>query len=695
MQRTIRRRSSAQLQRLARGLLAAALVWTGVSAVRTQSERPEEIAADAPAGMDAVRPVGAEQVGCGELLWRSPRGLLPLPVVELDVDLSVTGVMIRGRLTQRFLNPTAEVIEALYVFPLPDGAAVHHMEMQIGTRRIVAEVQEKEQARRTYEQARDSGRRTALVDQRRPNLFTTSVANLNPGETVSVVLEYIEEAQYADGRFSLRFPLTFTPRFAPPSSQAPRSDREQASGAVGEDAPELAAPFVAWDAPGAPRAALTVELQPGFPLEDVISSSHVIDARESGGAYRIATRPETIVAARDFLLSWRPRLGREPQAAVFVEDTPDGRYALLMLVPPIPGSEAGLGLPTETLFVIDVSGSMDGPSIAQARRALLASLDRLRPEDRFNILKFNDESEPFGEEFRQADDAALDAAREWVGALEASGGTMIYPALMRGLRMIGDSRSGHAQRIIFLTDGAVANEQELLGGLVEHLGQARLHTVGIGQAPNAWLMRKMARLGRGLCEFVSDGEEAAGRMEAFFERLDRPVMVDIDWRTNGLELQEPYPQRLPDLHAGQPLLLSARLAEDAGEGSVELRGYTRSGRIDATLRVTGNAPRGPGIAVRWARAKVRALMDSLHDGADPAAVRAEVVDVGLDFHLVTDYTSLVAVDDRATALGNAQQVRIAAALPRGGTDGPLRLLAGWALVVVGLGLLLLFRGGHQ
>lgn len=692
MHDTERRTRLTLLQKLGRGLLAAALLGTGVSAVRTQTDRDADGMAEiVQAATIPSRPLDATDVGCGELLWKSPQGLVPLPIAGLDVELSVTGAMIHGKLTQRFQNPTSEVIEALYVFPLPDRAAVHHMEMRIGERRIVSVVQEREQARRTYEQARDSGRKTALVDQRRPNLFTTSVANINPGETVAIALEYFEEAQYEEGRFSLRFPLTFTPRFMPP----PVKEREAGEEPPQGPAPELVAPFVHPRSPDRPRAALRVQLRPGFALEELSSRSHDLVTRQEQGTYEIATRPESIVADRDFLLSWRPTLEEEPRGALFIEDRPEGRFALVMLVPPIPGSEAGLGLPTETLFIIDVSGSMEGPSIIQARRALLASLDRLRPEDRFNIIKFNDDAEPFRETFQQAEGPALDAGRQWVGELEAGGGTMIHPALMRGLRMMGESRSSHAQRIVFLTDGAVGNEQELFEAIVNRLGQTRLHTIGIGQAPNAHLMRKMARLGRGLCEFIADGNEAAGRMEAFFERLDRPVMTDLVLQTQGIELEEAYPRRLPDLYAGQPLLLSARLSGESTSGILELGGQTRTGWIDASLPVDEKAPRGQGIALRWARAKVRSLMDSLHDGADPAGVRTEVVDLGLAFNMVTAYTSLVAVEDRASALGSARPFRLASVLPRGGTNGPLRLLAGWVLVVVGLGSLLVLRRGFE
>jgi len=264
------------------------------------------------------------------------------------------------------------------------------------------------------------------------------------------------------------------------------------------------APTIDATDPRVPEATLRISLQPGFPPQEIESRSHAVEVEEIEGHYEIRTSPRRVPADRDFELSWRPELDRVPRAAAFVEDRPDGRYALVMVVPPIPGGEAGLGLPTETLFIIDVSGSMEGPSIRQARGALLASLDRLRPEDRFEILKFNEQSEACLGGFQYASPEAISKAKKWVGDLSAGGGTMIHPALMRGLEMLGESGRSHAQRIVFLTDGAVGNEQELLGAIVERLGDTRLHTLGIGAAPNAWLMRKMADMGRGLCDFIAD-----------------------------------------------------------------------------------------------------------------------------------------------------------------------------------------------
>ena len=620
--------------------------------------------------------ISLDQVGSGELLWKSDRGYIPLPVADVEVELSITGIMSRGRLTQRFVNPTETVIEAVFVFPLPDRAAVHHMEMRIGDRRIVSTIREKEEARKTYEQAKRSGRKASLLDQHRPNLFKTSVANINPGEKIEIFLEYYEELDYVDGRFSLRFPLTFTPRFTPGFTTADRPV-EPSLGTL-------------------PMARVQVLLRSGFPLESVTSETHPIEFAQAGDALQIDTRPRNVLCDRDFVLQWTPEPGAEPRSAVFVEERDGERYLLLMVLPPAPESDLGLGLPTETLFVVDISGSMNGPSISQAKSALLGALERLGPEDRFNILVFNDSHRLFRPEFQQGEGEAIEAARNWVRNLSAGGGTMIYPALMRGIELMGESRSSHAQRIVFLTDGAVANEQEVLRALSEHLGDVRLHTIGIGNAPNAYLMRKMARFGHGLCAFISDPSRTDNQIARFLERIDRPVMEGVELNLGEAGLHDVFPQTVPDLYAGEPLLLSARLEPGGPSAALTLGGYTRDGWHETRVALDAVVGEESGVALRWARARIGGLMDGLAEGADAGIVREDVIELALEFHLVTRYTSLVAVEQRPSALGASRTVRTAAALPLGGTDNPLKLLIGSLLCAAGLLVLagLRFRVGR-
>jgi Ca-activated chloride channel family protein len=409
-----------------------------------------------PAGPEAR---ALPEAQAAELYRRTAAGLQPLPIIDLAVHLDVTGLLVHGTVVQVFQNPTGEVIEALYVFPLPERAAVHFMEMAIGERHIVSVIQERQEAKRTYDAARAAGKKAALLEQERPNLFTTTVANINPGENVAVTLEYIQEIDYDAGEFGLAFPLTYTPRVQPVLGSDAAPSRGRSSRAI-------------------PRAAFSVRLEAGFPLEAVESASHSLDRWWDGEALMLEAPADGIAADRDFLLRWRPQLGATPQSALFSEERDGARYHLLMVLPPAPVED--IGLATETLFVFDVSGSMNGPSITQAREALLAALDLLRPDDTFNILAFNDRVHPFHNGFVPAREADLGPARDWVRGLTAGGGTMIHPALTAGLAMMQAGRPWGTQRIIFLTDGAGAGAERRRRRGVGVVGDRR---VSCGAAP--------------------------------------------------------------------------------------------------------------------------------------------------------------------------------------------------------------------
>jgi len=365
----------------------------------------------------------------------------------------------------------------------------------------------------------------------------------------------------------------------------------------------------------------------------------------------VEPRGKTVPADRDFRLRWSPVLTAEPRPALFFEDRPEGRYVLAMILPPLHDVGAGRGLPAETLFIIDVSGSMAGPSIEQARGALLLALDRLRPDDTFDILSFNEEVRQFRGGFVPASGPDLEEARDWTRSLAASGGTRIDLALARGLALVGASRTEESRRIIFLTDGAVDNEEAVLSEVRSGLAGARLHTLGIGAAPNRYLMRAMASAGRGLCDFISTTDGAGNRVDAFFSRLSRPVMTGLSLAWKGGESIESYPALLPDLHEGEPLFLSARLAPGRSLPRLVLCGSTLDGAEHLEAAAEGPAATDSGVAVRWGRARVEALLDTLHDGASPEAVRAAVIDVSRTFGIVTPYTSLVAEEEFPTATG--------------------------------------------
>ena len=624
----------------------------------------------------AVLAVGATAMpsdppGTGALFVRAADGAgawRPAPTLDTDVALEVTGPIVRARVVQRFRNPSDRWLEAIYVFPLPEGAAVDHLDMKVGARIIEGRIEERAEAKRTYERAKREGRKTALIEQERPNVFTTSLANVGPGEEIEVALEYQEVLRWDDAGFRLRFPLVVGPRYIP---GAPLDGAHEGSGwalptTLVPDAPRITPPVLHPDDGPIHPVRLRVDLDAGLPLAELVSPSHVVAIEELGPERRRVALAD--YADRDFVLEWRPEVGSEPRTAIFSEPAPGGAHVLLMVVPPEPAAEvAGPRLAREIVFVVDVSGSMSGPSIEQARRALLFALGRLSPGDTFNVVRFSHETHALFDRPAPVTASALETAVHFVDTLNADGGTEMLPALE--LALGSDTGAAPIRQVVFVTDGSVGNEAQLFAAIDRGLGRSRLFTVGIGSAPNAHFMTGAAKLGRGTHTYIVNPTEIDEKMAALFRKLERPVWTDVE-----VDFDEPvemWPARIPDLYAGEPLVLTAKVERFSGE--VTVRGERGRERAEVTEQLEPGEP-GRGIGVLWARRKIASHMEALATGADPAAVRAAVVAVALEHHLVSRYTSLVAVDVTPTRpVGTGLD----------STAVPTNLPAGWNAAKIG------------
>lgn len=647
----------------------------------------------------AVEP-GQATSGCF-LMRRAPgEAWTAAPVVETRAVFHVSGVVARARVVQRFRNATDEWVEGVYVFPLPEQAAVDHLLMRVGERTIEGQIRERAQAKAEYQQAKSEGKKASLVEQERPNVFTTSVANLGPGEELSVEIELQQLLAFDAGEIRLRFPLVVGPRYVPGS--------EVLAGLAGSgwspdtdavpDASRITPPVLPpSEAPRNP-VAIEVDLDAGFPVEKLQSRYHAVITQSRGeGRYNVHLRDALAPADRDFELAWTPQPGTLPRSVVFTEDRVESRYALVTLFPPVGPAVAASRLPREVVFVIDTSGSMEGLSIQQARQALLLAIERLGPGDRFNVIRFSDTTDALFEAARPVTRDSQAAARRFVQGLRASGGTRMRPALEAALA--GGDFPGLVRQVLFLTDGAVGNEDELFGVIRQRLGDTRLFTVGIGSAPNGHFMTKAAEFGHGTFTYVGDVREVEDRMKRLFAALESPVLtgIEVSWPLGAAV--EAWPQRVPDLYLGEPLVVAARL-EGKAEGVV-VRGHRGAEPWEAILPLARTRP-SDGVAVLWARRKVQSLLDSVRDGADAEEVRGQVVALGLEHHLVTQHTSLVAVDVtparpenaglRSTALPanlphGWDHAAVFGELPRTATPAPLHAALALLSLALALGLL--------
>lgn len=602
--------------------------------------------------------------------------------LETDVHFRIQGLMAEVTVAQTYRNDSDRWLEGRYLLPLPENAAVHALTLQIGERVVIGEVREKEEAQAIYQAAAQSGQVAGVVDQNRPNLFRTAVANIAPGTQVQVRIGYWQRVDYRDGEFSIALPLTLTPRY--------ESSLLMQQTAVADVAPESlpAAAAAVVDRKGLePIVSLRADLTPGIALQDITSHTHDIDVQTLGTKHVVTLHAGAVRSDRDFELRWTPVPAAAPQGALFVEHREDADYAFAMLLPPSARLEA---LPRELLLVIDTSGSMAGLPLQQAQAALVEALARLRPGDRFNLIQFNSTTEKLFEQAMPADEAQLRMASDWVATLVATNGTEMAPALTQAFA--GAAPSGYVRQVVFITDAAVSNESELLAQIERERGAARLFAVGIGSAPNGHFLRKAGELGRGSDLLIRAPEQVVAQMDTLFAKLDRPALSDVALRwPAGAEV---FPERLPDLYAGEPLLSVAKLPPDKSSGPIKASGWNAQGEWSSTLSLD-RASRSDGLARLWGHSKIEALEDELRRGADEAALRPTIVALAIEHGLVSRFTSLVAVDRTPVRPQDASLHSVgfdnaaphgALAFAQGGLGGGRQLALAAALALLALAL---------
>ena len=561
----------------------------------------------------------------GSLLWRMSQGYVTATSIDTAVTMKISGLVARVSVRQEFRNEGSEWTEGVYVFPLPDKAAVDRLRLHIGDRYREGEIREKEQAKKEYEQAKREGRKTSLVQQQRANLFTTSVANVAPGELVVVEIEYLEDLRYEDGKFSIRFPMTLTPRYI--NEEVP-------------DASLITPPQVM--ASKHHRVSLEASIDAGMPLKLIASRYHPVTINEDAGRYTVELSDAQTKMDHDFELVWQPVSSAEPRAMAFTETVDGQPYYLLMVMPPDAGAAPAARLPRETIFIVDTSGSMHGVSMSQAKRALQLAIEALQPGDLFNVIEFDSFTNALFPYSYPARGANVAHALNFVQSLQADGGTEMRPALK--LALGSPPHATHLRQIVFITDGSVGYEDEMFSMIEDRLGNARLFTVGIGSAPNSWFMRKAAEAGRGSYTFVSALHEVREKMDTLFAKLESPQVTDIAVQWPSGVVIDAYPSVVPDLYLGEPVVVRAQASGPFRTGdTVRIVGNSVAGAWAADVPLSGPVT-SEGVAALWARARIGVLMDEERRGADAEQTRASILDTALTHHLVSKYTSLIAVD---------------------------------------------------
>ncbi|UPW16929.1 marine proteobacterial sortase target protein [Agarivorans sp. TSD2052] len=657
---------------------------------------------------------------------------LPL---HTDVEMTVSGLTNRVTLSQTFVNQSQDWVNGTYMFPLPNQAAVDQMQLIIGEREIEGQIQEKQQAKRTFDTAKREGKRASLVEQLRPNIFTTAVANLGPNETLKVTISYQQQVAYQDGEFSLRFPMVVNPRYTPQifRDQMANSLTDEQGNSLSlaslmeqsyqpspssryDDVVQLMQhsfrQYAQAEQQTPPlKANIHISLNSGFELDTLQSEYHPIakTVRDDGS---IDIRLLNTDANRDFVLKWRPIIGSRPEAAVYSQHglthQPRGQlnkddYALLMLMPPQGDKADLLNVPRELVLVIDTSGSMSGESMIQAREALHEALRGLDSNDYFNIIEFNSNYRRFLAKSVVANSHNLYQAKAFINGLRADGGTEMFGALQVALSDAKQNEQSQKRlrQVIFITDGSVSNEAALFELINNQLGDSRLFTIGIGSAPNSHFMQRAAELGKGTFTYIGKQSEVKHKVTSLFEKIAHPVVSDVQLAFSDGTVPEYWPANIPDVYRGQPLMVSIKFASGSqqqlvisgniGEQFWQRNVNLQSANYPASQQVAG-------LDLLWARQQIAAL-ELNKNAANKPRVDKQVLALALKYHLVSSQTSLVAVDlspakpqgitalDKQLDGGMPKGWQAGGVLPQTSTSSRLTMLVGLLLLMVALGLI--------
>jgi Ca-activated chloride channel family protein len=593
-----------------------------------------------------------------------PKADCPLKHTEVKADVS--GFLARVTVTQEFQNDFKEKIEAVYTFPLPQNAAVDDMTMVVGDRAVRGKILRREEAEAVYEAAKNNGQRASLLNQERPNIFTQSVANILPGEQIKITISYVENLKYEDGAYEFVFPMVVGPRYVPGNATGAQGNGFSPDTDQVPDGSKITPK----PAPAGMRAghdiSLDISLDAGVPIDGLVSKTHDVDVeRPDDRRAVVRLKDRETIPNKDFILRYDVA-GKKISDALLTHSTGHSGFFTLILQPPERVTAEDV-TPKELVFVLDTSGSMSGFPIDKAKETMKLALDSLYPSDTFNLITFAGDTSILFPEPVPATKENLAKAQKFLETREGGGGTEMMKAIHASLEP--SDKQDHVRIVCFMTDGYVGDDMAIIGEVQKH-PNARVFSFGIGSSVNRYLLDNMARYGRGEVEYVALNDDGSAAARRFHERIRNPLLTDISVDWNGMQVDDVYPKTIPDLFGAKPVILTGRYAGN-GKGVIRLKGKMSGRDFVREIPVDFSSPAQHDVlATLWARTRVDDLMSNDLKGAQQGTMsdelKQQIIQLGLNYRLMTQFTSFVAVEEMiVTDGGQPRRIDVPVEVPEG------------------------------
>jgi len=638
-------------------ILSAVLVFfIGADKVNVETEVPEGVS------------IASGEVTQGSLRILKDDKTLELPLKHTDVDAYVTGYIARVNVTQHFTNPYKEPIEAVYVFPLPENAAVDAMTMKIGERVIKGVIKKREEAREIYEQAIKEGKTASLLEQERPNIFTQTVGNIMPGDDIYIEISYVQDLKYDHGSYEYTFPMVVGPRYIPGEQSGKKTD-----GGWSEDtdrvpdASKITPPVLKPEYRSGHDISLKLTVDAGVPIRNFFCPSHDIEQQVKGESQVVVQiKKGDQIPNKDFIFRYDVA-GSKPEYALLTHATKEGDGYFMLMIQPKASFKIAEITPREVVFVVDRSGSMSGFPIEKVKEAMKLCVENLHPDDYFQVIAFSYSAERFAPSPVPNTPENVKKAIAYIESLDGSGGTEMLTGVNEALSVDRDPARKRRRFVLFMSDGYVGNEAEIIAAIEAKLEGARVFSFGVGSSVNRYLLEGMARAGRGYATYCRQDEDPQAAVQLFYDRIAKPFLMDIEIDWGGLEVTEVFPQRIPDLFAAQPVIIHGRYTKP-GQASIKIKGNVAGKPVTQEIPVTFPAvePSHDVIPTLWARTKIERLSDESYTKGEIEDLVAEITELALKYRIMSKYTSFVAVSEEVRNVnGKLETVQVPIPIPEG------------------------------